>query len=120
LKQGETMLSTNVTEGEVLATILGAKCFVCHGRRTQEAGLDLRSRDSMMKGEKSGPAIVPGKPAESLLVKSITAQQMPPADLQEQFSVRAVTSDELEKIQRWIATGAPADGSPVSNGSSVS
>jgi mono/diheme cytochrome c family protein len=109
LKEGETALARNATEGEVLSTILGAKCFVCHGRRTQEAGLDLRSRASMMKGGKSGPAIVPGNPEESLLFKKIASQQMPPAALQEQFSVRAVTSDELDKVRQWIAAGAPAD-----------
>ena len=98
-----------VREREVMAAILGAKCLPCHGRRRQEAGLDLRTREDLLKGGKSGPAIVAGKPEESLLVRRIRAQEMPPPQLQEQFSVRGLTSVELEKVQAWIARGAPPD-----------
>ena len=98
-----------VREREVMAAILGAKCLPCHGRRRQEAGLDLRTREDLLKGGKSGPAIVPGKPEESLLVRRIQAQEMPPPQLQEQFSVRGLTSVEFEKVQAWIAAGAPPD-----------
>lgn len=94
-----------VGERDVQA-IFSAKCWVCHGRREQKAGLDLRSIASLLKGGKSGPAIAPGNPAASLLVKRIAAQQMPPPALQEQYSVRGLTDDELEKVKRWIAEGA--------------
>ena len=86
--------------------ILSAKCWVCHGRRETKAGLDLRTTASMQKGGKSGAAIVPGNPDESLLVKRIARQEMPPPKLQEQFSVRGLTDDEFEKVKRWIADGA--------------
>ena len=109
LKQGEQVVTRPVAEREILAPVLGAKCFVCHGRREQRAGLDLRTRASMLKGGKSGPAIVPGKPEESLLVKRIAAQQMPPPALQEQYCVRTVDSGELEKLKQWIAQGARPD-----------
>ncbi len=98
-----------VREREVMAAVLGAKCLPCHGRRRQEAGLDLRTREGLLKGGKSGPAIVPGKPEESLLVKRIRAREMPPPQLQEQFSVRGLTSAEFEKVQAWIAAGALPD-----------
>ena len=94
-----------VAERDIQA-IFSAKCWVCHGRREQKAGLDLRSIAAMSKGGKSGPAIVPGNPDASLLVKRIAAQQMPPPALQEQFSVRGLTDDELEKVKRWISEGA--------------
>ncbi|MBL8227567.1 MAG: PSD1 domain-containing protein [Bryobacterales bacterium] len=90
-------------------TILSAKCWVCHGRRDQQAGLDLRTFASMRKGGKSGPAIVPGDPEASLLVKRIGAQQMPPPKLQEQYSVRGLTEDEFAKVKQWIADGARQD-----------
>ena len=109
LKQGEQTVTRLVSEREVLAPVLGAKCFVCHGRREQRAGLDLRTRASMLKGGQSGPAIVPGNPEESLLVKRIAAQQMPPPSLQEQYCVRTVDSGELEKLKQWIAQGAHSD-----------
>ena len=98
-----------VREREVMAAILGAKCLPCHGRRRQEAALDLRTREGLLKGGKSGPAVVPGKPEESLLVRRIRAQEMPPPHLQEQFSVRGLTSVEFEKVQAWIAQGALPD-----------
>jgi len=97
-----------VTQHDVIMPILGAKCFVCHGRRVQQAGLDLRTLAGMLKGGKSGPAIIPGKPDESLLVQKIASQQMPPPKLQEQFSVRGLTSEELDQLKRWIRLGAPA------------
>src|SRR5215831_15449254 len=77
LKEGENGAAKLVHERDIFASILGAKCFVCHGRRAQKAGLDLRAREGLLKGGKSGPAIVPGKPDESLLVKKIAAQEMP-------------------------------------------
>ena len=98
-----------VREREVMAAVLGAKCLPCHGRRRQEAGLDLRTREGLLKGGKSGPAIVPGKPEESLLVRRIRAQEMPPPHLQEQFSVRGLTSDEFDKVRAWIGAGALPD-----------
>ncbi|HUQ93643.1 MAG TPA: PSD1 and planctomycete cytochrome C domain-containing protein [Bryobacteraceae bacterium] len=97
-----------VAERDVTA-ILSAKCWVCHGRRDKMAGLDLRTRVSMLTGGKSGPVVVAGKPEESLLVKRIVAQEMPPPKLQEQFSVRGLTDEELAKVRQWIADGAPPD-----------
>ena len=104
----DKLIAKMVTERQVHA-ILSAKCWVCHGRTEQKAGLDLRTRAAILKGGKSGPAIVPGKPSDSLLIKRITAQEMPPPKLQEQFSVRGLTDSELEKITQWIAAGALAD-----------
>ena len=66
-----------VTQHDVLP-FLFTRCIVCHGRRNQDAGLDLRSVESILKGGKSGPAVVPGKPAESLLIKRVHAKEMPP------------------------------------------
>jgi hypothetical protein len=109
LREGEEVVKRSVSEGEVFASILGAKCFVCHGRREQKGGLDLRTRATILRGGKSGPAMVPGKPDESLLIRRIAAQQMPPPHLQEQYSVRGVDSGEFEKLKQWIAQGAPAD-----------
>ena len=46
--------------------LLASKCYACH---TQQAlgGLRLDSRESVAKGGNSGPAIIPGRPADSLL-----------------------------------------------------
>ncbi len=97
-----------VAERDVTA-ILAAKCWVCHGRREKMGGLDLRTHDSILRGGKTGAAVVAGRPEESLLVKRIAAQEMPPPKLQEQYSVRGLTDDELAKVRQWIADGARPD-----------
>ncbi len=98
-----------VSERDVTA-ILSAKCWVCHGRRETMAGLDLRTRESMLRGGKSGrPVIASGKPEDSLLIRRIVAQEMPPPKLQEQYSVRGLTDDELAKVRQWILDGVRPD-----------
>ncbi|MBL8829465.1 MAG: DUF1553 domain-containing protein, partial [Planctomycetaceae bacterium] len=56
---------------------------------------------------KSGPAIVLGKPAESLLIRKIHSGEMPPNKRLQEASVKPITSDETDKLARWIAAGAP-------------
>ena len=102
--------ATEVVAGpETVTTILNVKCLLCHGRRNQEGGLDLQTRASLLQGGVSGPAIVPGKPDESLLIRRIESQDMPPRKDQARLSVRAVTSSELERLRAWISAGAPYD-----------
>src|SRR5712692_11854890 len=63
-----------------IAPILAARCVKCHGGEKLEAGLDLRRRSTLLAGGDSGPALVPGKPDESLLIQRIAAEEMPPKD----------------------------------------
>jgi len=95
-----------LTQHDVLPILL-TRCTVCHGPRIQEAGLDLRSKAAMLKGGKSGPAIVPGHPKKSLLLKRIHAEEMPPRKKLVRFGVRPVQPAELETLTKWIAQGAP-------------
>ena len=60
--QARNDLKPAVTSHEVLVPILHVRCLICHGRRKQEAGLDLRTRASILKGGKSGAAMVPASP----------------------------------------------------------
>ena len=89
--------------------ILNLKCLLCHGRRHQKGGLDIRTRESLLRGGVSGPAIVPGKPEESLLIKRIMNEEMPPQEHQARLSYRPITSAELEQLSSWISSGAPFD-----------
>lgn len=98
-----------ITHREVMMTILNVRCVVCHGRRKQEGRLDVRTRASLLKGGRSGPAMVAGKPEESLLIKRIASGDMPPLALQRAYAVRPVTSNELEKLRQWILDGAPEE-----------
>ncbi len=93
------------TEADILP-VMQMRCVVCHGKRKQEGGLDLRTHASQMKGGKSGPAVVPGNPDASLMLKRITSGEMPPPRLLVEYFVRPPSSDEVEVIRKWIAGGA--------------
>src|SRR5208282_5623324 len=48
--------------------ILATRCQGCHGPAKQKGGLRLDARAAVLAGGSTGPAVVPGKPKESLLV----------------------------------------------------
>ncbi len=87
--------------------ILLRRCTACHGRHQQLANLDLRSKSTMLIGGKSGPAIVPGQPDDSLLIKMIHSGQMPPLERLVEASVKPIEPAEIELLVKWIAAGAP-------------
>src|SRR5689334_297669 len=61
--------------------VLSARCFECHGDKKQKGGLRLDSPGAMRAGGDSGPAIMPGDPANSPLVEAIRYEaeiKMPP------------------------------------------
>ncbi len=87
--------------------IMLRRCTVCHGHRTTLANLDLRTRASMLTGGKSGPAFVPGKPDDSLMLKRIHAGEMPPLDRLVEASVKPMEAFETAVLTQWIASGAP-------------
>ena len=95
-----------VTQHDVLPILL-LRCTVCHGTRKQEAGLDLRTRASMLRGGKSGPASVPGKPDESLVVQRVLREEMPPRRRLVEVSVKTMEPGELATLEKWIELGAP-------------
>jgi mono/diheme cytochrome c family protein len=95
-----------LTQHDVLPILL-RRCTACHGLRRREGGLDLHSRGAMLRGGKSGPAIVPGKPEESLVLKKIRAGAMPPRQRLVEVSVQPIEPAETALLSRWIAAGAP-------------
>jgi hypothetical protein len=87
--------------------ILLRRCTVCHGSSRQEGGLDLRTRAAMLRGGKSGPALVPGKPGASRLLQKVRSGQMPPRARLVEVSVKPIEPAEIDVLARWIASGAP-------------
>ena len=51
--------------------LLVARCFQCHAGEKTSGGLALDSREGWQKGGDSGPAILPGEPEASLLLKAV-------------------------------------------------
>ncbi len=83
--------------------VLAKNCYGCHASETKSpmGGLFLDSQNGMLTGGKSGPAIVPGKPDDSLLIRAIRYQgrKMPPSG---QLSDAAIAD-----LEKWVAMGAP-------------
>src|SRR5258708_38456816 len=57
--------------------ILETQCVECHGGKATKHGLDLTTREGLLRGGDGGPAIVPGKATESLLYRRITHADEP-------------------------------------------
>ncbi len=86
---------------ERVRPILAERCFGCHGPAKQMSTLRLDSRASILKGGERGPALLPGKPADSLIVRAINrsgALKMPPS--------RPIPASEVEALTEWIRMGA--------------
>lgn len=81
--------------------LLNEHCLPCHGGEKTKGGLALDSRDGWLHGGDSGPALVPGKPDESLLLKAVRYEEleMPP---EKQLSLQ-----EIADLETWIRSGAP-------------
>ncbi|MFM8271162.1 MAG: DUF1549 domain-containing protein, partial [Gemmata sp.] len=81
--------------------LLVDKCQSCHGAQKAKGGLRRDSRAAVIKGGDSGPAAVPGKPGESLLVKALGYAgelKMPPTG--------RLSDKEVALLSRWIESGA--------------
>ena len=94
-----------VSEYQV-APILLRRCTMCHGAENTRGDLDLRSRDKILAGGKSGPAMVLRDAAASSLVRRSEAQQCPPAETISQAGIEPVTEPELKLLKEWIERGA--------------
>src|SRR5262245_12516707 len=82
--------------------ILKAYCVQCHGEQGKTySGLDLRLRRLAVAGGDSGPAVVPGKPGESLLLDRVRSGEMPPGK-----EAKKLTPEQVATIERWIAASA--------------
>jgi hypothetical protein len=83
--------------------ILKAYCLDCHGGEEElKGGLDLRLKRFAEDGGRSGTALVPGFPDESLLLIRMQDAEMPPGDVK-------VPPESIALIEQWIAAGAPTD-----------
>jgi cytochrome c553 len=102
---GTSPKPAQVTQRDMMPLLL-AHCAACHGRE-HKGGLDVRTRAGMLKGGKSGPALVPGHPEKSLLLKELPTGEKHPLQQLIDVGVRPMTDDSIAKLKEWIARGAP-------------
>jgi hypothetical protein len=90
--------------------VLAENCHKCHGPDKQKSNLRLDSRAAAIKGGDTGPAVVPGRPEESLLVTAIRHEddvlKMPPS--------KKLAPEQVADLTRWVKMGAswPAGDAP--------
>ena len=85
--------------------VLADNCYKCHSAASEKVkgGLRLDTREGLLKGGETGPAIVPGNPEASLLIKAVRYAdpdlQMPKA--------KKLEDDEIANLVAWVKMGAP-------------
>ena len=86
--------------------IFDANCARCHEGTNHRGGLNLDTRASLLKGGHDGPAIVPGDPANSMLIKLIR-HEGPKGDPMDMPPKRPKLSDaDMATVTQWIQAGA--------------
>ncbi len=86
--------------------LLVKHCYECHSGPKSGGGLSLETRAGWAKGGDSGPALVAGKPDESILIKAVSYQDglaMPP----EEKGRARLTAEEVAVLTEWVRRGAP-------------
>ncbi len=83
--------------------LLDSRCISCHGPDKVKGALRLDSRAAALRGGDNGPAVVPGKPNDSLLLHAVMHAkkdlEMPPKE--------KLTTNDIAVLRRWIEEGAP-------------
>ena len=82
--------------------LLSQKCYSCHGDDVQQSGLRLDKRQNALRGGDYGPVILPGRGAESKLIRRLVngdgGLQMPPTG--------RLSDEEIGMLRAWIDQGA--------------
>ncbi len=84
-----------------VAPILTKRCLGCHNEELKNGAISFWDRGSLLKVGNRGPAIVPGKPEQSVLVKTLSHEwdiQMPPGP--------KLPRKEIVMLTDWIRRGA--------------
>ncbi len=84
--------------------VLVGTCFRCHGETKTGGGLRVDTPSQLLKGGESGPAIIAGKPDESLLIRALRREAdvsaMPPE------KDKTLRADQVADFVKWIRDGA--------------
>jgi WD40 repeat protein len=98
--------------------ILESNCLACHNVGIAESKLNIETVESILKGGKRGPAVVPKSPEKSLLFQVASRNRqpaMPP--LPNKVEANALTPQQLGVLKQWILEGAK--GSAGGSGDSI-
>ena len=98
--------------------VLSENCFSCHSAEAKslKANLLLDSREALLKGGDTGPAIVPGDPEKSLIIAAIRYED-PETAMPPRKSGNKLSAQQIQDFENWIKGGAlwPGGGSSLSS-----
>jgi len=84
--------------------ILNKKCITCHGGVRAKAGFSVLFREEALANTDSGrPAIIPGNPAASELIRRIKEKD---ADRRMPYKHEPLSDEEIDVLTRWVKQGA--------------
>jgi len=86
--------------------VLADNCYKCHSPRAEKikGGLLLDTRNGLLKGGDTGPAIVPGNAEKSLLIKAVRGDD---PDLQMPPKGNRLSDEQIAALETWVKMGAP-------------
>jgi len=85
--------------------LLSKQCYECHGQTRVKGGLRLDAKTFILDGGDSGPAAVPGKPQESLLIKVLSK---PPKGISRMPDDKeALSNEQIGILTDWVRRGLP-------------
>lgn len=88
--------------------ILQNNCFRCHTGMNRRGGLSMGTRALLLQGGKDGPAVLPGRPEDSLLIKLISPG-LADGDPMRMPQKGTLTPREVSTLRKWVADGAVMD-----------
>src|SRR5262245_36898948 len=107
LVAGEPASETDVkSRQKAAAAILEQHCVECHGGRLTRSGLDLATREGLLKGGVGGPAFIAGETARSPLFERITHAVEPGMP----FKRKKLADGEIALLRSWLDDGAGYSG----------
>src|SRR5882762_8238861 len=105
-----TAIATSPDDAEFfqkkIQPIFTEHCYKCHSHSGDKikGGLVVDSLSGLITGGDTGPAVVPGNPAKSLLIEAVSYKnddlQMPPKG-------KKLTDDQIAALTEWVKRGAP-------------
>lgn len=87
-----------------VAPILQKRCAKCHTGTQKKGGLSINTRQALLTGGDSGPAVVSRKSAESELIERVSSQD---ADLRMPPEGERLTPAQIDLLRRWIDLNLP-------------
>jgi len=83
--------------------LLETHCVRCHGGANIKGGLDLTTREGLLRGGESGATVVPGDPDSSLLLQTIQHEHEPFMPYKE----GKLSAASIDQLATWIKSGVP-------------